>query len=395
MQYEVQILRHVLRDRLEWDLCSSLTPEAFARTLTRDLGLTLESGVLISHAIREQLLHHRRAAMELGLFGSGKIYRSATDELLQVYKEEQERAQRGESPGADDGETRLPTAADASTPGTEGDADTSETPGPPATRSRRMAAGASDATNSTPFLIPDKSLPLPVRKERALATLRDLLTNGPRPLEGVWRDFQEAHDFGPLLEYLSEAEMEKMEEAELRASRYVASRHNPATRLTPHAGETGATRSAPRGGGGEVEVTCHSPHSSHALHVMQSSAAPGFTSAATAVFSLPQTTLVHDGCVAARGVHGAWLTRDPAVGKNKKLAKGKGTKKRAVDPFTRKEWYEIKAPTFFENRNVGKTFVNRSQGLSTCGPGVRETVLTVYRERQRRAQGPHPGAVAC
>ena len=95
MQYEVQILRHVLRDRLEWDLCSSLTPEAFARTLTRDLGLTLESGVLISHAIREQLLHHRRAAMELGLFGSGKIYRSATDELLQVYKEEQERAQRG------------------------------------------------------------------------------------------------------------------------------------------------------------------------------------------------------------------------------------------------------------------------------------------------------------
>ena len=54
-----------------------------------------------------------------------------------------------------------------------------------------------------------------------------------------------------------------------------------------------------------------------------------------------------------------------AVGKNKKLSKGKGSKKRAVDPFTRKEWYDIKAPVFFENRNVGKTIVNRSQGLST------------------------------
>lgn len=54
-----------------------------------------------------------------------------------------------------------------------------------------------------------------------------------------------------------------------------------------------------------------------------------------------------------------------AVGKNKKLSKGKGNKKRVVDPFTRKEWYDIKAPIYFENRNVGKTIVNRSQGLST------------------------------
>lgn len=52
-----------------------------------------------------------------------------------------------------------------------------------------------------------------------------------------------------------------------------------------------------------------------------------------------------------------------AVGKNKKLGK-KGAKKRAVDPFTRKDWYDVKAPTFFDNRNVGKTLVNRSQGLS-------------------------------
>ena len=93
--------------------------------------------------------------------------------------------------------------------------------GPPTTRSRRMAAGGGGAESSaiTPFVVPDKTLPLSVRKERALATLQDLLSAGPRPLEGVWRDFHEMRDFGPLLEYLSEAELEKMEEAELRAAR--------------------------------------------------------------------------------------------------------------------------------------------------------------------------------
>lgn len=35
-----------------------------------------------------------------------------------------------------------------------------------------------------------------------------------------------------------------------------------------------------------------------------------------------------------------------------------------VDPFTRKDWYDIKAPGFFEVKQVGKTLVNRSQGLS-------------------------------
>ena len=28
------------------------------------------------------------------------------------------------------------------------------------------------------------------------------------------------------------------------------------------------------------------------------------------------------------------------------------------------EWYDIKAPGFFENTNVGKTLVNRTQGMS-------------------------------
>ena len=50
-----------------------------------------------------------------------------------------------------------------------------------------------------------------------------------------------------------------------------------------------------------------------------------------------------------------------AVGKNKGLKIGgkKGVKKKIIDPFTRKDWYDIKAPSIFTNRQVGKTLVNR------------------------------------
>ena len=233
-QYEVQILRHMLRDRLEWDLTSPLTPEAFAQSLTRDLGLSTESTVLISHAVREQLLRHRRAALELGLFGSGKIYRCTMDELVEVYKLEQaEMRAAAAHAGADDAgddaagdraQRRAAEAASALDPDASVRDEVGDVMAPPNTRSRRLAAGAAaaaDTSLSVPFLVPDKTLPLAVRKEQALATLRDLLALGPRPLEGVWRDFHDAPDFGPLLEFLSEAEMEKMEEADMRASRYV------------------------------------------------------------------------------------------------------------------------------------------------------------------------------
>jgi small subunit ribosomal protein S3Ae len=50
--------------------------------------------------------------------------------------------------------------------------------------------------------------------------------------------------------------------------------------------------------------------------------------------------------------------------KNKKLSKGgkKGQKKKITDPFARKEWYNIKAPSVFRSRNVGKTPVNKTAG---------------------------------
>lgn len=67
-----------------------------------------------------------------------------------------------------------------------------------------------------------------------------------------------------------------------------------------------------------------------------------------------------------------------AVGKNKRLSKGKkGLKKKAVDPFARKEWYDIKAPSTFENRAVGKTLINKSTGLKNAADGLKGRVVEV------------------
>jgi len=67
-----------------------------------------------------------------------------------------------------------------------------------------------------------------------------------------------------------------------------------------------------------------------------------------------------------------------AVGKNKRLTKGrKGTKKKIVDPFTKKEWYKIKAPSVFKNRLVGQTLVTRSAGTKLAADGLRGRVYEV------------------
>ena len=50
-----------------------------------------------------------------------------------------------------------------------------------------------------------------------------------------------------------------------------------------------------------------------------------------------------------------------AVGKNPRSMKGK-KKKKYIDPFTRKDWFQIKAPAPFKNRRMGYTPANRTVG---------------------------------
>jgi len=68
-----------------------------------------------------------------------------------------------------------------------------------------------------------------------------------------------------------------------------------------------------------------------------------------------------------------------AVGKNKGLKIGgkKGAKKKVVDPFTRKDWYDIKAPSVFKVRQVGKTLVNRTAGTRIASDGLKGRVYEV------------------
>jgi len=67
-----------------------------------------------------------------------------------------------------------------------------------------------------------------------------------------------------------------------------------------------------------------------------------------------------------------------AVGKNKRLTKGKkGGKKKATDPFLKKELYAIKAPSIFANRNAGKTIITRTAGTKIASDGLKGKVFEI------------------
>lgn len=48
-----------------------------------------------------------------------------------------------------------------------------------------------------------------------------------------------------------------------------------------------------------------------------------------------------------------------------------------MDPFTRKDWYDVKAPSMFATRQVGKTLVNRTQGTKIASEGLKFRVFEV------------------
>ncbi|MBZ3869624.1 40S ribosomal protein S3a [Sciurus carolinensis] len=67
------------------------------------------------------------------------------------------------------------------------------------------------------------------------------------------------------------------------------------------------------------------------------------------------------------------------VGKNKCIMKGgkKGAKKKVVDPFSKKDWYDVKALAMFNIRNIGKTLVTRTQGTKIASDGLKGYVFEV------------------
>jgi len=65
-----------------------------------------------------------------------------------------------------------------------------------------------------------------------------------------------------------------------------------------------------------------------------------------------------------------------AVGKNKRKPK-KGAKKKIADPFLRKEWYDVRAPSIFKNQYVGKTFVNQTIGKVLASDNLKGRVFGV------------------
>jgi hypothetical protein len=72
IQIDVQIATYHLLDHIEWDLLSPLTPEAFASQLCMELGLSGEALPLIAHAIHEELIKHKKDAIEWGVIGGDK-----------------------------------------------------------------------------------------------------------------------------------------------------------------------------------------------------------------------------------------------------------------------------------------------------------------------------------
>lgn len=67
-----------------------------------------------------------------------------------------------------------------------------------------------------------------------------------------------------------------------------------------------------------------------------------------------------------------------AVGKNKRLTKGKkGSRKKAQDPFLKKEWYKLQAPSMFSNKDFGKTIITKTAGTKIASDGLKGRVVEV------------------
>lgn len=63
-------------------------------------------------------------------------------------------------------------------------------------------------------------------------------------------------------------------------------------------------------------------------------------------------------------------------GKNKRLTKSKkGSRKKAVDPFMKKEWYKLIAPSIFAVKDCGRTLITKTQGTKIASDGLKGRVF--------------------
>ncbi|KAJ9105087.1 hypothetical protein QFC20_004373 [Naganishia adeliensis] len=96
---DVQIFTFNLRDRIEWDLCSHLTPEQFTEAYCAEIGLTGEAKPIIAHAIHEELLKHKKDAYEAKLYGPGALQmeerKNAPMKLKEVWRDWNEKEEFG------------------------------------------------------------------------------------------------------------------------------------------------------------------------------------------------------------------------------------------------------------------------------------------------------------
>lgn len=166
LSIDVQIATHHLMDHIEWDLLSPLTPEDFSKQLCAELGLAGEAIPLIAHAVHEELIKHKRDAIEWGVIG---------------------------------GDYRESVVGPGALAGGGGSEDTE----------RRTAVGGGSGGG----VLKDKT-------GLGLAWGRTPRENrGPKTLRSVWREWSEAEEFRTRFEELTAEEVEKREIERERASR--------------------------------------------------------------------------------------------------------------------------------------------------------------------------------
>jgi len=65
------------------------------------------------------------------------------------------------------------------------------------------------------------------------------------------------------------------------------------------------------------------------------------------------------------------------AGKNKGLNKKKKTGRKIIDPFSRKEWFDISVPTFFSKRKAGRTVATKTTGQKTSRDSLLGRLVTL------------------